>query len=93
MEAIAIRSKVYALKIKRKDDVDEIDREKEHLKNKDEMMRQEEKEYETDTQDNDTDSEEDSHDSNCEIVKRMKGVRKPIVKERVTIEDYRKTLY
>ena len=55
IEAIAIRSKVYALKIKKK--------------------------------------EEDEVEENYEEMKRLKGVRQPIVAERLRTDDYRKALY
>ena len=35
----------------------------------------------------------DSDDPNAEIMKRMKGVRRPIAKERIAFSDFRKTLY
>ena len=61
IEAVAIRSKVYALRIKKHSEGEEM---------------------------NNTDEKED-----LEEMKRMKGVRKPIVKERIEFSDYLNTLY
>ena len=98
-EAVAIRSKVYALKIK-KLNFDKLDEDSEGNEESYDETDEEGSIIDTDEEIDDQcfsesseDDSEDSDDPNTEIMKRMKGVRRLIVKERIAFSDFRKTLY
>ena len=91
VEACAVRSKVYALKIKKNGAPEE--------KVSDSPVEKTEKEQDIDTKDKweeneDGDEwEETENEDEFEEMKRLKGIKKVIVKKRLTIRDYKKTLY
>ena len=91
VEACAVRSKVYALKIKNNGAPEE--------KVSNSPVEKTEKEQDIDTKDKWEENEDEDewketeNEDEFEEMKRLKGIKKLIVKKRLTIRDYKKTLY
>ena len=75
VEACAVRSKVYALKIKK----NEVSEEEDNNSTTEKITEDE--------------SEETEDEDEFEEMKRLKGIKKIIVKKRITIRDFKKSLY